>query len=649
MSEQGAHIAGPGGVFIALPQCRYRYQRLNPEKREIRTLELVAGPEESPIQGKLTIRSLDEIRPDTFRDRRPETNFVWFAVSYVWGSRPRDCEIQIDGSLLRVTETLVKVLEYLRGISNAKTFWIDQICINQDDIEERGTQVSLMHEIYTKAFGTIAWLGLGSSSLKDSLCVIDAIAKSVAKWKGENRLLEEDEARKLCADGFTSLINPLMPTIDDVRAALDDIPTHISNLIASTWFDRVWTFQEAVLAAHLFFCSGFEGSPLLHWLELKEVIFLAQTAGIEGIEEPKIGMIVTMRDVVLDMTEGLSLYGRDIRLMNTDAFAAQRQTSDDRDMLYGQLGLFDHEVQQRLRPDYSLSVEGVFLNGTTAILEADQDLTMLESCCAEGDRKKYDLPSWCKDWTQDWLNCGTKYEYMWRIHDMSSPQPYHATLKTAPTIIYRPQDKCLKVRGLWVDTIQNLCLRPMSLRPDDRYLTERAYAEFMHFLQACDQRKRRAVFNAFLNGFQDPKSKTRAGLNDPTYTIYKCLDDKTDKWALPIVAFKEDSDANQEMEGFLQAMGTGMTCLFETKQGRIGKSCGHIRPGDKVCLLYGGRLPFLLREVWRERPSHSTETDGEDVRYKLIGGGCYVDGLVDGDGLRLAEEQEIAPQTFNIV
>lgn len=37
--------------------------------------------------------------------------------------------------------------------------WADAICINQDDVQEKGHQVNMMGKIYTKAIGVIVWLG----------------------------------------------------------------------------------------------------------------------------------------------------------------------------------------------------------------------------------------------------------------------------------------------------------------------------------------------------------------------------------------------------------------------------------------------------------------------------------------------------------
>jgi Heterokaryon incompatibility protein (HET) len=50
--------------------------------------------------------------------------------------------------------------------------WIDAICINQNDIEERNAQVKRMRDIYTQLSYVLVWLGKqcpGSDQAIDSL------------------------------------------------------------------------------------------------------------------------------------------------------------------------------------------------------------------------------------------------------------------------------------------------------------------------------------------------------------------------------------------------------------------------------------------------------------------------------------------------
>jgi hypothetical protein len=94
---------------------------------------------------------------------------LYDALSYVWGSpiKPLSISIEkvssdkqsIDRCQLHITANLHTALVHLRDHSLKRIIWIDAICINQEDLEERGQQVRLMAEIYCKANHVIVWLG----------------------------------------------------------------------------------------------------------------------------------------------------------------------------------------------------------------------------------------------------------------------------------------------------------------------------------------------------------------------------------------------------------------------------------------------------------------------------------------------------------
>lgn len=82
------------------------------------------------------------------------------ALSYQWGDvekKPR--AISVNGQKLWITANLWQALIYLRRVGQSRTLWIDAICINQNDVDERSHQVAMMAEIYTNASKVVSWLG----------------------------------------------------------------------------------------------------------------------------------------------------------------------------------------------------------------------------------------------------------------------------------------------------------------------------------------------------------------------------------------------------------------------------------------------------------------------------------------------------------
>ena len=86
------------------------------------------------------------------------------AVSYVWGDQSQNHQILCDSgkSHLHVKPSLHEILwriASLPGNTNHHRYWIDGICINQDDAVERGKQVQKMRDIYYNAQRVHIFLG----------------------------------------------------------------------------------------------------------------------------------------------------------------------------------------------------------------------------------------------------------------------------------------------------------------------------------------------------------------------------------------------------------------------------------------------------------------------------------------------------------
>jgi len=90
-------------------------------------------------------------------DPLPVPNYE--ALSYVWGELPESCWIICEGRFLAITQTLDAAIRKIRQSDTARTLWIDQICINQENTTERGMQVNLMGLIFANAKQTLMWLG----------------------------------------------------------------------------------------------------------------------------------------------------------------------------------------------------------------------------------------------------------------------------------------------------------------------------------------------------------------------------------------------------------------------------------------------------------------------------------------------------------
>jgi hypothetical protein len=62
---------------------------------------------------------------------------LYESLSYIWGESKKDETILLDDKSLKVTQSLRTALSYLRLTNKERILWIDQICIDQENLDER--------------------------------------------------------------------------------------------------------------------------------------------------------------------------------------------------------------------------------------------------------------------------------------------------------------------------------------------------------------------------------------------------------------------------------------------------------------------------------------------------------------------------------
>ncbi|KAK5125155.1 hypothetical protein LTR85_000831 [Meristemomyces frigidus] len=88
----------------------------------------------------------------------------YVALSYTWGDVRKRALVFINGLQLRVTTNLFVMLAQLpRTTISSNWLWVDAICINQEDVQDRNYQVQAMGSIFGKAWTTVIWLGLSDT------------------------------------------------------------------------------------------------------------------------------------------------------------------------------------------------------------------------------------------------------------------------------------------------------------------------------------------------------------------------------------------------------------------------------------------------------------------------------------------------------
>lgn len=308
-------------------------------------------------------------------------------LSYCWETIEREADIICDGFRFPVTKNLLYALRNLRKPTSNLLIWIDQICINQEDDQERGHQVSIMKNIFNQAKEVIVWLGE-----------------------------EDDKARKLFE---------YARKMDNVRASTKksalkrvlnarQLQDAIMKLLKRNWFERVWVIPEVALARFVVVACGQDRISwdnlvrLMRDVELPESTNFDKQVNLLGNPRQRIAILTQM---VASQRAGRA----HTDLTQLLILAKGSKATDVRDLVYAFYGV----TLLTTFPDYTRPVEMLYADivhmyinsikwetsystwhNLTEKQRTHQLMSILYSAGAL--HQHYDLPSWIPDWTFAW-------------------------------------------------------------------------------------------------------------------------------------------------------------------------------------------------------------------------------------------------------
>jgi hypothetical protein len=167
------------------------------------------------------------------------------ALSYTWGSQKETYSIVCNNRSMRVHHNLYSALPYLArrtGVTATRPIWVDAVCINQSDEDEKRIQIQLMNTLYRKAKQVWIWLGCGTP--EEQIYVPRAIALLP-------HIIDEAERRKSLPKTWQK--EEVAPPLRNLEPA---VWKAIMYLLRNPWYQRVWIVQEAALAAAITFLCG---------------------------------------------------------------------------------------------------------------------------------------------------------------------------------------------------------------------------------------------------------------------------------------------------------------------------------------------------------------------------------------------------------
>ncbi|KAH6708816.1 heterokaryon incompatibility protein-domain-containing protein [Leptodontidium sp. MPI-SDFR-AT-0119] len=680
----------------AIPSPDRLYEQLDPNRREIRLISLSPGKLFDPIVVALAPFSLDD-----------EDTPAYEALSYVWGDTSDRQNIELNGVTFPVTANLYMALQFLRIPSGIRILWVDAICINQDDVEERNNQVGLMSSIYSSAWRVLCWLG---DSKDDG--VVHAAGYGISMDDALRRAWEEsdlsepgilDAALQYSNHGAENkelqsrLHGSDISTVQDTLAALafirilgdpdgDQESTHpcelaffenqpsrsnngyriasrfegafkaLSRIVDSPWWDRVWTVQEPCLAKDLWMVHYHLVMPFsvveeaIYWLNFHALQCCEyDLSTLPGEENRIFKRFIEKVNEIRTLRSWGDYHPRD--LMDLLQRFRPRQAKDPRDKVNALLGLSAWEGSDPLRPSYSFTIEQTYINATLALIRLHNNLNDLEGHGSTTNHPK--LPSWVQDWSVANVD-GNGFSQI-----ESGIGVYNAggqLTKAVPCC-----DSILVVDGVEVDTISSVgivCDTSMNstqkifalLKEWEAMVAsgaglEGAYANgktrsdaFRSTLSADMVRQTRTISRGL--GAR-PREYYRSG-DSSGGRRYAREENESDEelsrnwWGVVQASREEEAELKENWIRHLTTVVMNVVehnRFFLTERGLMGIGGSGVCVGDKVFVLRGGNLPFILRSVQDQRQGREGCHHLNSQCFHLIGT-SYVHGIMDGESLK---------------
>ncbi|KAF4810121.1 Heterokaryon incompatibility protein 6, OR allele [Colletotrichum siamense] len=231
-------------------------------ERDFRILSLAPGKFDEPLKGELIVRPIDPYIDEASKHdgELPESADSYEAVSYVWGSNDTPRSITISSAEVSITENLFTCLKRVRLQDRPRQLWVDALCINQANADEKQAQVMLMHDVYVSARRTLAYLGEEADGSSDAMNLIERYWRvSIPKELNAGaRAFLEDSLGKPVPDAPTGAEAEL-PAEGDKRWLA------VSRFWNRAWFKRVWIVQEFILARDVLMICG---EKTVNWAQL---------------------------------------------------------------------------------------------------------------------------------------------------------------------------------------------------------------------------------------------------------------------------------------------------------------------------------------------------------------------------------------------
>lgn len=440
----------------AREQNSYPDVKIDPE-RQIRVLTILPSDDRvAKISCEMTVLTVPTTDAPNAAPS-PETDCEYYALSYAWGSTAESIPIDVNGGKGNITVTLNLWMALLQlRKQSLPPLWIDQICIDQSNTNERNHQVRLMEKVYTNASRVIVWLGDNVDE------VLTFFKPPVVEWS-------PSLSRHLRGYGVATSdgAHAKRYWYDDCKDPANCLQ-EIAKLVSSSWWQRIWVGQWP---------HRFLGSISLTMEQIVQEVALAREHPIVmfGPHEKTWNWLLSLK--TYEHQRALSeaaqsfryrIHGADQLLIKdvTSLIKILRRTTstEPRDKVYALLSVASPTLRDLIKPDYNKPIADVFAESTYAIIKSSDAFDLL--IYSGGQTGLQRLPSWACDFAKSTIH-RTQDDYDWQarftlFQDQLKMVLSRRPLQTILDVRHETAAHALIVKGRLIDRIDDVSGSPLS-------------------------------------------------------------------------------------------------------------------------------------------------------------------------------------------
>ncbi|KAI0601934.1 heterokaryon incompatibility protein-domain-containing protein [Biscogniauxia sp. FL1348] len=357
---------------VPVPTSPYKYSRSLTSGMEIRLLKLHPRANSDEVCCEVVYHALGKL-------------LDYEAISYTWGDTSGKATIVIDDQILETSGKVSEILQSLRYTWKPRLLWIDFICINQDDTDEKNHQVQLMRHIYHRAVTVVVWL----SPLPDTPEAVDLLMEI---------------SRRSRLEGLTGQQGFYIYGQRNQRSRV----LSLARFLANDYFNRLWVVQEIASARKIKVLCG---NQAIEWDDLRSILqFLGNPEMSRSLQRTEEMDIISCNQDSLShgrtichtkacMEEGTS-YSLAYVLHSFRTFKCK----DPRDKVFSLLGLIRNADHPLILPDYHKAEVQVYKDVARYVFTVEQTSRKLFALAVAGIgyyRRLAELPSWVPDWASN--------------------------------------------------------------------------------------------------------------------------------------------------------------------------------------------------------------------------------------------------------